>query len=211
VYKKGGHYLDALGLFPSDGSDVADTDAEKENVMSPLYDEGRLVIEQTIAKETTFTDIVGHYAEESILLAKKAKIINGYNEYTFGPDDGLTREQAAWICMRAGKISYDEANWEETALKYGIISEKGNGNAPITREEFAHMAVATYEANKVKYELTTNESFNDISSVAEKYYNDVLVARELELLVGDGDNNFRPKDGLTRAEAAVVAIRLANY
>jgi hypothetical protein len=52
----------------------------------------------------TFTDTASHWAKESIATAAAHGIISGYDENTFGPDDLITREQAAIIITRAAKL-----------------------------------------------------------------------------------------------------------
>lgn len=51
-----------------------------------------------------FTDISDHWAKESILTAAAHGIISGYDENTFGPDDLVTREQAASIIALAARL-----------------------------------------------------------------------------------------------------------
>jgi len=136
-------------------------------------------------------------------------MVKGYDPYTFGPDDALTREHAALIIMRAGRLALDEANWEESALEYGLITERGNGKAVITREEFAHFIMCVYKQIAPNYKVTLGNDYKDNNEISEKYYLDVLAAREAGLMKGDTNGNFRPKDGLTRAEAAVAGKRIA--
>jgi uncharacterized repeat protein (TIGR02543 family) len=52
----------------------------------------------------TFTDTTSHWAKDSIATAAAHGIISGYDENTFGPDDLITREQAAVIIARAAKL-----------------------------------------------------------------------------------------------------------
>ena len=52
----------------------------------------------------TFTDTASHWAKESISTAAAHGIISGYDENTFGPDDLITREQAAVIVSLATKL-----------------------------------------------------------------------------------------------------------
>ena len=52
----------------------------------------------------TFTDTASHWAKESIATAAAHGIISGYDSNTFGPDDLITREQAAVIIALAAKL-----------------------------------------------------------------------------------------------------------
>jgi len=51
-----------------------------------------------------FTDTASHWAKDSIATAVAHGIISGYDENTFGPDDLITREQAAVIVSLATKL-----------------------------------------------------------------------------------------------------------
>lgn len=50
-----------------------------------------------------FADTASHWAKDSIATAAAHGIINGYDENSFGPDDPVTREQAALIITRAAR------------------------------------------------------------------------------------------------------------
>jgi len=52
-----------------------------------------------------YADCKGHWANDYISTARANGIIGGYNRNAFGPDDTITREQAAVIITRAGKLS----------------------------------------------------------------------------------------------------------
>jgi N-acetylmuramoyl-L-alanine amidase len=49
-------------------------------------------------------DIKGHWAETSILKAKEAKVINGYSDGSWKPNESVTRAQLAVILDRAGLL-----------------------------------------------------------------------------------------------------------
>lgn len=213
VFAKGGQFLDQLGLFPQNGEIVEEEKTEEVEVVltnAPDYDECEMKMEEPPKPEApTFRDIAGHYAKNDILTMLTAKMVKGYDPYTFGPDDALTREQAALIVMRAGRLALDESDWQDAALEYGLITERGNEKAVITREEFAHFIMCVYKQIAPNYKVTLGNDYKDNSEISEKFYLDVLAAREVGLMLGDTNGNFRPKDGLTRAEAAVAGKRIA--
>ncbi|MGN1202962.1 MAG: S-layer homology domain-containing protein, partial [Eubacterium sp.] len=87
-----------------------------------------------------------------------------------------------------------------------------NGNAAITREEMAAIAIncASYTAKQGKAELasvTVEDSFSDVDSISEAYRNSVEAAQSYGIVEGD-DNLFAPQSNLSRAEAVTVAERL---
>lgn len=62
----------------------------------------------TVYGETTFADTRDHWASEYISTAASNKIISGYGEGVFGPEELITREQMALMVMQAAKL--DPAN-----------------------------------------------------------------------------------------------------
>ncbi|MDD2511162.1 MAG: S-layer homology domain-containing protein [Syntrophomonas sp.] len=91
----------------------------------------------------TFTDTTSHWAKESIATAAAHGIISGYDENTFGPDNMITREQAAVIVSRAAQLEAEtgELNFTDSkaispwaqpgvaaAFKAGFISGYPDGS-----------------------------------------------------------------------------------
>jgi hypothetical protein len=52
--------------------------------------------------------------------------------------------------------------------------------------------------------------YDDASSVTTEYREAVEVLSALKVFVGDDNNNFNPKDGIERAEAAAVIYRVVT-
>ncbi len=111
---------------------------------------------------STFTDVSSDkYYAKAIAWAKENNIVNGYDEYTFGPDDVITREQLAAIlysyALYKGMDVNESGNlavfvdtesisaWAKKAVTWavgeGLISGKGNGNlAPLATASRAEAA-----------------------------------------------------------------------
>lgn len=51
-----------------------------------------------------FADTAGHWAKDYISVAAANKIVNGYSDSQFGPDDPITREQMALMIFKAAKL-----------------------------------------------------------------------------------------------------------
>jgi hypothetical protein len=52
-----------------------------------------------------FADTAGHWAQDSIATAAHYGIVNGYDAETFGPNDSITREQAAVMVIKAAQLT----------------------------------------------------------------------------------------------------------
>ena len=84
-----------------------------------------------------FGDTQKHWAKDSISTAQAYGIINGYSEWSFGPDDNITREQMAVMIVKAAQLKPAEStknfsdkaqisSWAkaaiDTAVANGIMS-----------------------------------------------------------------------------------------
>lgn len=90
----------ALGalVLEKDGSFQPDVKASRAEFIDMLVKAAGL---QFDAEQTTFKDTEQHWAEQSIAIAAALGLVNGYDESTFGPDKGITREAMAVIVARA--------------------------------------------------------------------------------------------------------------
>ena len=115
--------------------------------------------------ETTFKDVAqGKYYTEGVAWAAKAKVVTGYTEEIFAPDDVITREQLAVMLARYAKLIGMDTKADSKALdqfadgdstgtwatdgvawcvENGILKGKGQNNldptAKVTRAEVAVM------------------------------------------------------------------------
>uniref|UniRef100_UPI0013E8CC0C S-layer homology domain-containing protein n=1 Tax=Longirhabdus pacifica TaxID=2305227 RepID=UPI0013E8CC0C len=153
-------------------------------------------------------------------------ILNGKTENTFAPQDKVTRAEFSVLVARALKLEVGEAStftdldneaWYAegiaAAFEAGIVNGKSVDtfapNDDITREEMAVMVMKAYtylygEQPAIQEEVTFADQAG-ISSWATDY---VMFAKNLGLISGKGNNNFKPKDSMTREEAAQVIYNL---
>lgn len=89
----------------------------------------------------------------------------------------------------------------------GILTGYEDGsfqpNAPITRAEFAAIAVRFYENDSVDY---TDGTFSDITG-SEWFADAVQAAKEQGIIGGYPDGSFQPNKAITRAEACSIVNR----
>lgn len=113
-----------------------------------------------------------------------------------------------------------EATEDEEAVTIDInVYQSGsfNGDTPITREEMAAVTMNCLSyamknaQSPIEFTPFKNEGsgFAD-SDIYEGYINSVDAAYEYGLVTGMGDGTFRPKDTLTRAQAAAIINRVCN-
>jgi len=56
-----------------------------------------------------FADTAAHWAKDYIAAAAANGVVNGYDTYTFGPDDLITREQMAVMIVKAAKLATESS------------------------------------------------------------------------------------------------------
>ncbi|HHW66605.1 S-layer homology domain-containing protein [Defluviitalea raffinosedens] len=167
---------------------------------------------------SAFSDIKGHWAEETIQSWIDQGLIGGYPDGTFKPKQDITR--AEFMSLVNGAFGYKEG----TTINYGDVSEEAwyyqavsvasaagyiggypdntmKPKNPITRQEVAKI-VATIKGLTVD-ESGTN-SFSD--SLAMPAWSKGLIGAVVQegFMSGYPDGSFKPSNNITRAEAVVT-------
>jgi hypothetical protein len=192
--------------------------------------------DNSVPNHKTYTDVPGsHWAAEAIQELAAKKIMNGVDADRFAPNRSVTRAEFAAILARITGIGVSEGSdvvipfkdvpanaWYTHELAdvfaAGLINGYGDTFKPeagITREELAVLAVRAVEKAAVEagviLELTGEadaDPYSDKDSISGWAEGGVRQARQLGLLLGDTNGSFRPQDSVSRAEAAVMVVRL---
>jgi peptide/nickel transport system substrate-binding protein len=173
-----------------------------------------------------FSDVSQDYwAKKEIDYLASKKIVAGFTNGTFKPEQGVTREEfAKMVTIAKGLSEYKPSKqtfkdvskdmWSygfiEAAAKAGYISGYTNGNFgprdPVTREQLAVLLIRVLGkqnmANDPKLVIATfSNDEKNISSYAKGAMT-LAVRPEFQLLTWDDSRNIRPKSTATRAECA---------
>jgi len=173
---------------------------------------------QEQAPETALTDISGHWAGKNITELAALRVVSGYPDGTFRPDNRITRSEFTVILVKAfalepgnGKVFADTAgHWAKdsiaAAASYGIINgydENTFGpDDTITREQMAAMIVNAAKLTSESAEL----SFVDSNSISDWSRESMAAAVQNGIITGYPDNTVRPQGNATRAEAVTVIM-----
>lgn len=192
-----------------------------------------------IANERAFTDTKGHWAQAEIELLASKLIVNGSANNTFNPERSITRAEFAALLVRAlGLIekplhvstqhaSYldiqSEDGWYIGAMGAAAAADLIEGfsdgtfrpNAFITREQMVVMlgrAIRyTGELPAATAENSQLESFTDYSELADWAKEDAAQLLAAGIIEGLEDAAFAPKEPATRAQSAVLLVRMLRY
>ncbi|WP_025677245.1 OmpL47-type beta-barrel domain-containing protein [Paenibacillus polymyxa] len=197
------------------------TKTVKPNIEKPS--QSNSIVTSTERKKNRFDDIDKTFNKDKINELADNGILKGVNETTFEPNRPVTRVEFTSMLVRSLKLSqepevslsFKDINptaWYIDPLKSAIKSQVARGFsstvfAPdqlIKREQAAKMVnnvvKATSEVN--------NNIYTDTSNIVEWAREDVLGLTQDNLVQGYPDGSFRPKQSITRAEAAEMIFNM---
>lgn len=149
----------------------------------------------------------------------------GYSDGTVRPNGKITRAEVATIFFRLLTDDVRQRNWSSenhfsdvsadkwynnavsTLCHMGVLGGYSDGtfrpNAPITRAEFAKIAVSFSQRNgSAVYHYFTDVKTTDWFAPA------VTAAKDNGLIEGYSDGSFKPENKITRAEACAIVNRV---
>lgn len=178
----------------------------------------------------TFEDIQTHWAKSAIETLASREITSGISETEFAPDKTLTNAEFVVLLTKVlglkdydGPMNYSHVNpgdWYEpffrrahgAGLLINTFGVQMDPNVPIKREEMASLLMDAYfyysRKNPKEQLINAVEFALDEDQVSPHFRHDVRLAYQLQLIVGDDNNLFNPKNGATRAEATIVIQKL---
>ena len=183
----------------------------------------------------SFTDLpTTHWAYKYIAEMVNRKVIDGYPDHKFRPENTITRAEFAKIMVTASgikpnKVNYSSfsdipaTNWAspfaEAVKDYlnGYRTANGqyifNPSAPALREDItvALVKLKGYDMSRLPDQSTIQAMFKDYNGISDSAKNYVAIAVENGLVSGFPDETFRPQATVTRAEATVMLWRAYQY
>ena len=155
--------------------------------------------------------------------------MNGEGENTFNPNGNLNRAMLVTILYRleslpeiteASKFTDVAAGqWYSEAVIWasenGIVNGYEDGTFKpmnnVTREEMAAILMRYAEFKKIDTSATKDISgYKDAAQVAEWAKQNMSWTNSAGLIQGDENNNLNPQGKATRAEAAMILMRLVK-
>ncbi|MEK3757000.1 choice-of-anchor I family protein [Paenibacillus sp. FSL P4-0338] len=173
-----------------------------------------------------FSDIVNHWAKDSIDFAAARGWFTGLSNHKFAPDQTLTRGMIATVLGKmagaepSGAASFTDVAGNKYYSPYiawaaanGIVQGTGNKRfAPdqaVSREELAVLIRNYLNYMKLKPEQTAGAvKFTDDKSISSWAASAVTDIQSFGFISGKPGNQFDPKGTATRAEVTAVLKRL---
>lgn len=174
---------------------------------------------------SSFTDMNGHWSEKYAKILSDKKIINGYEDGSFKPENNVTRAEITKMVVSAfnvtgtNVISFADVvadSWYSQfvarAAAAGIINGydgKFNPNGNITRQDAALIVFRVLDTMNTLPKGSA--TFKDSSIIAPYALDAVKALGSIGVLNGDTNGNFNPSSSITRAEIAAVICRALEY
>lgn len=217
----------AIFLHNSTGGYTAGCISIPENTLVSILKKLKPTAKIVIAKDANSIpkpkdDITGHWAESIMKEFINKGYLSGYEDGTFRPNNSITRAEFVKILNKvfnltkgSGKVFNDTTNhWAkheiDIAITNGVCTGKSlsqfKPNDPITREE-ASVMISNYK-KLADNNLDKLNKYNDANIVSKWAKPSVEGMIEKNYMSGYSDNTFRPKDNITRAEAAATLSRI---
>jgi len=172
-----------------------------------------------------FTDVAGVSTKEEIHYLADRGVINGTQVGIFSPHTDITRAQFAVLVARALGLTAQsnqsqfkdvKGAWYEqevqalyeSGITKGTTATTFNPNGKLTRQQAALiMARALRYAGIDTNTIKANSNYKDVNQISKEALNDIGVLKSLEIMSGNGSNQFMPHANLTRAQMAKILKR----
>lgn len=175
----------------------------------------------TGASAVSFPDVPqGEWYSETVHEMAEQGIVKGYPDGTFRPLNPIWASEFVTITARlAGlrDVPGQNDNWAAGTMEaarlagwydWDELPPTGDAfNQPISRQLATKIMMRALLPDERGDYATESAKIGDFSTLNGRYYEPVLAAYSVGLILGDGAGNFRPLDGLTRAEACIIFWR----
>ncbi len=172
-----------------------------------------------------FPDVkAGSWYENDVKELAAKGLISGCGDGRFHPGDTITAAQFVTIVARCTGITggpSSSGHWATPFMSAGLsrgwydwdeIPPTGEKfEKPITRELSAKILMRALLPDKRGDYNTESAKMTDFSQLNGRYYESVLAGYSCGIFAGDNKGRFKPKSGLTRAEACAIVMRALKY
>ncbi|MCH1639789.1 S-layer homology domain-containing protein [Paenibacillus timonensis] len=187
--------------------------------------------------DSSFMDMEAHWARDAVESLRSKELLSGYQDGRFRPEEAISR--AEWVALlnrMAGLTRHGSGETADTpvsgfadvpktawysgdvaiALKEGYVQGSKDGKFR-PREKISRQEAAAMLGRLLRHQSATaldksgGTPFTDADKLAEWAAGDVMAMVQEGLIAGKPDGAFEPRQALTRAEAAVISVRLLDW
>ena len=185
-----------------------------------------------ISNPIEFKDVEDHWSKEYVNSMASKMIIFGFDQYRFEPTKNITRAEFTAIMYRALGLSskqkdnpfldIEETHWYYdpilTSYNYGLIDGYKDGNFhpsdKITREQAMKIISSAMKLAEVDIQMDEQTAIKEVSpfidnkDIGDWALESVAVNVKYGIVNGFKDNSLKPKNNMTRAEAAKMIYNM---
>ncbi len=174
-------------------------------------------------------DVVKSWAVAPVMKLMSLGIVQGDTQGNYNPKQAINRYEMAVILAKTLRLDVNapsqgspasSANAPDWAQPYvqavvsqGIMtgnSDSFNGNGQVTREQLATLIGRMLPDSTTTGTPATNATFKDASKMSTWAVQGIAKVQALGLMKGYDDQNFRPKQAVTREEMAAVIAKVVD-
>lgn len=209
-------------------SDSSSSSSGNRRPSSDVVTEPDNTIPAPPVSDVLFADTANHWAKDYINAMVNRGLFKGYEDGTFQPEWGVTRQEMAVVLVRLlnlegelGSVTTTEytddqgiAAWAHDSV--ALLSAKGiylgyddgefKPERVLSREEIVALAMRLYGYSSAD----TTADYSDVERIGEWARKAVGQATNLGIISGRGDGLFAPAANVTRAEAAKILYNYMN-
>ncbi len=173
---------------------------------------------------SAFSDVEGHWAQETIEQMAEKSVVAGYPDGTFRPDDKITRAEAVQLLQNMYRYPVEitgeftdvaEDSWYAEAvyalkgqgLVNGVRADSFSPAVNITRQDTALIMARLIGMDSAKDYTGALQGFDDGGEVAEYARNAVGYLAECQVMLGRDGSSLAPHADISRAEFLQLLYR----
>lgn len=171
-----------------------------------------------------YSDIENHWAKEYIEKMSDSKLLLGYTDGTFKPNNNILNVETYSIINRifkfnnytSEKINSNLENHKNKWYYDELLAAESGGyvsfDKPFDSQHITRIEVCSILSSL--YQLSSDEKthFSDLDKLTQKEIGAVNSLAKDGIINGFGDNTFRPFDNITRAELSkVLTLAMEQY
>lgn len=175
------------------------------------------------ASAATLSDVVpGSWYEDAVRQMETKKILTGYPDGTFRPEKTISAAEYVAVAARqaglspvSGQADHWASGLTEAARLAGwydwdeLPPDGSTFDRPLSRQLAVKILMKAFLPDASGDYASQAGKLQDLSDLDGRYYEPVFAAYASGMVKGDADGCFRPKSGLSRAEACTLFQRAA--
>ena len=186
-------------------------------------------IEEVLEKNYKDRKDIPEWAERAVAILTEEKIVSGRDDKTFDSSANVSRAEFMKMIVESFKLESDDkkevifkdvkpTDWFKEYVDIGVNNNIARGigkdefgpNLKISREDLSVMVYNAVKEMDIEEPTLPSLKFRDQDEISNYAREAIDLLSKLEVITGRENNKFVPKAQATRAEAAVIIVRILD-